>query len=289
MRCDVKKDEQRIHNYTTLRCELNESIDTLLSWDTKYFGTGNRQISNIWISIFYYYGHLSVYNFWQQPLATIECKANTSMNSCRITLWKQMLWTASILMTKTQKVFIKMSDRSHHTISSTSWHNKWSYKYLFLFFLSSVWLLSAYCYEFSSGIEDTIIKGWESLQQNMTFSFVSAWPNIILCLIGGILVEKLVGLRLGLLIVVSSVLLGQIIWAIGGITDKYLIMFVGRFFIGAGNELLIAIDHAFKAVWFKEDLPLAVSIDAAFGRIGGTLATVNIWQFLNNSEAPILD
>ena len=101
---------------------------------------------------------------------------------------------------------------------------------------------------------------------------VSAWPSIILCLIGGILVDRLVGLRLGLLIVVSSVLLGQIIWAIGGFTDKYFIMLVGRFFIGAGNELVIVIGHAFKAVWFKEGLPLAVSIDAAFGRVGGTLA-----------------
>ena len=49
---------------------------------------------------------------------------------------------------------------------------------------------------------------------------VSAWPSIILCLIGGILVDRLVGLRLGLLIVVSSVLLGQIIWAMEGFTDK---------------------------------------------------------------------
>ena len=69
----------------------------------------------------------------------------------------------------TKRVLI-MSDRSYHNISSTSWRNKWSYKYLFLFFLSSVQLLSAYCYKFSSGIEDTIIKGWESLQQNMAFS-----------------------------------------------------------------------------------------------------------------------
>ena len=104
------------------------------------------------------------------------------------------------------------------------------------------------------------------------FFSISAWPSIILCLMGGILVDRLVGLRLGLLIVVSSVLLGQIIWAIGGFTDKYLIMLVGRFFIGAGNELVIVIGHAFKAVWFKKDLPLAVSIDAAFGRVGGTLA-----------------
>ena len=80
------------------------------------------------------------------------------------------------------------------------------------------------------------------------------------------------GLRLGLFIVVSSVLLGQIIWVIGGFTDKYFIMLVGRFFIGAGNKLVVVIDHAFKAVWFKEDLPFALSIDIGFSRVGGTLA-----------------
>ena len=52
-------------------------------------------------------------------------------------------------------------------------------------------------------------------------------------------------------------------------------MLVGRFFIGAGNELVIVIGHAFKAVWFKEDLPFALSIDIGFSRVGGTLATVN--------------
>ena len=60
------------------------------------------------------------------------------------------------------------------------------------------------------------------------FFSISAWPSIILCLIGGILVDRLVGLRLGLLIVVSSVLLGQIIWAIGGFTDNFFIMLAGR-------------------------------------------------------------
>ncbi|XP_003387966.1 PREDICTED: major facilitator superfamily domain-containing protein 1-like [Amphimedon queenslandica] len=156
---------------------------------------------------------------------------------------------------------------------TSSWCTHWTYKYLFLSFLSSVRLLSNYCLELPSGIEDTIIKvmGVTTAEYDLLFS-VTAWPNIFLCLVGGILIDRLVGLRLGLLIMVVCVLLGQIVWGIGGIANNYYIMLAGRFFIGAGNELVTVIDHAFKAIWFKEDLSLAISIDIGFSRIGGTLA-----------------
>ena len=157
----------------------------------------------------------------------------------------------------------------------SSWCHHWSYRYVFLFFISSVRFLSNYCLEMPSGLEDTIIKvmGVTTAEYDLLFS-VSAWPNIFLCLIGGILIDKLVGLRLGLLIFVSSVLVGQTIWGVGGLIDNYFVMLVGRFFIGAGNELTVVICHAYKALWFKEDLPIAFSIDIAFGRIGGTLALI---------------
>ena len=152
-------------------------------------------------------------------------------------------------------------------------YNNWRYRYLFLFFLSFVRLLSNYCLELPSGIEDTIIKvmGVTTAEYDLLFS-VSAWPNIFLGIVGGVLVDKLVGLRLGLLIVVSIILLGQIVWGIGGIANNYFIMLAGRFFIGIGSDLVIVIDHAFKPIWFKEDLPLAISIDIGFSRMGGTLA-----------------
>ena len=151
--------------------------------------------------------------------------------------------------------------------------SNWRYRYLFLFFLSSVRLLANYCLELPSGIEDTIIKvmGVTTAEYALLFS-VSAWPAIFLCVVGGVLVDKLVGLRLGLLIVVISILLGQVVWSLGGIFNNYFIMLAGRFFIGIGADLVIVIDHAFKAIWFKEDLPLAISIDIGFSRIGGTLA-----------------
>ena len=113
--------------------------------------------------------------------------------------------------------------------------------------------------------------GVTTADYNLLFS-VSAWPNIFLCFVGGIIIDRLVGLRLGLLIVVSCVLLGQIVWGIGGLADNYFIMLAGRFLLGAGYDLVVVISNGFKANWFKEDLPLAISIDIAFSRIGGTLA-----------------
>ena len=160
-----------------------------------------------------------------------------------------------------------------HVIMRECQCSNWKYRYLFLFFLSSVRLLANYCVELPSGIEDTIIKvmGVTTAEYDLLFS-VSAWPNIFLGIIGGVLVDKLVGLRLGLIIVVICALLGQTVWGLGGIFNNYFIMLAGRFVIGISTNLVIVIDHAFKPIWFKEDLPLAIAIDIGFSRLGGTLA-----------------
>ena len=59
------------------------------------------QIIEIESLYFHYHGYLSVYNSWQQPLATIECKANASMNSELFVGNK--CYERHQLMTKTQK------------------------------------------------------------------------------------------------------------------------------------------------------------------------------------------
>ena len=172
--------------------------------------------------------------------------------------------------------------RMSSTEEGESWCHHWIYKYLFLCLLSSTRLISNYCLELPTGIENTIIKvmGVTTAEYDLLFS-VSAWPNIVLCLVGGLLIDKLLGLRLGLLIVVSSVLLGQTVCAVGGFIDNYIVMLVGRFFIGAGNDLIIIIDHAFKAIWFKDNLSFAISIDLCFSRVGGTLAILLPQQIYN--------
>ena len=159
----------------------------------------------------------------------------------------------------------------------------WRYRYLFLFFLSSVRLLANYCLELPSGIEDTIIKvmGVTTAEYALLFS-VSAWPNVIVSVVGGVLVDRIIGLRLGLIIVVICALLGQTVWGLGGIFNNYFLMLAGRFVIGISTNLVIVIDHAFKPIWFKEDLPLAIAIDIGFSRLGGTLAIL-LPQLIYNS------
>lgn len=148
-------------------------------------------------------------------------------------------------------------------------------KYLFLFLLSTIRGISNYCVELPSGLEKTLIDimAINTTQYDLLFS-ISSWPNILLCLIGGILIDRYIGLRLGLIMVVSSTLMGQVLWSMGAFTDRYYIMCIGRLLIGAGNDLTVVIDHAFKSIWFKDNLTLAISIDTAISRLGGTLALI---------------
>ena len=166
----------------------------------------------------------------------------------------------------------------------------WTYRYFILLLLCSIRHVTNFCVEMPSGLEDTIIKvmNVDTTLYDLLFS-VSSWPNIVLCLVGGIIIDRLLGLRKGLIIVVSTALLGQVIWALGAFTNQYYIMLVGRFFIGAGNDLTVIVSHAFKALWFKDKLSFAMSIDTAFSRLGGALALIlpqllyNVLNFIPSS------
>ena len=126
-----------------------------------------------------------------------------------------------------------------------------------------------------SGLENTIIKVMkvDTAEYDLLFS-VSSWPSICMCLVGGILIDRILGLRLGLFIVVNIALAGQLIWATGAFVDQYYVMLAGRLLVGAGNDLTVVTSHAFKAIWFKDHLSFAMSIDTTFSRIGGALALV---------------
>jgi len=64
---------------------------------------------------------------------------------------------------------------------------------------------------------------------------VSAYPNIILPLCGGIFIDKL-GLRLGAIIFAGIIALGQGIFTVGGFITNFPVMVAGRFVLGVGSE-----------------------------------------------------
>lgn len=161
-----------------------------------------------------------------------------------------------------------------------------SYRYILLSLICFIQVAVYYCIEMPGGLEESIINIMEvdTTRYGLLFSLI-AWPNIIICLVGGVLIDRVVGLRLGFVIVTIIALIGQLVFAFGAIIGEFWVMLAGRFMLGIGVELIFIISHSFEAVWFKnKELSFAISIDISCSRLGGALAlTVNqpIYQTLN--------
>ena len=154
-------------------------------------------------------------------------------------------------------------------------HYKWPYRLTILFLQCYIHLVSYYCIECIAGLEERLIKieHYDTTRYDFLFS-VTAWPNVVLCLIGGFLIDKIVGVRLGYILVVSVALVGQVIWILGILYDYFWIMIAGRFLLGIGNELIVVVSNSMKFIWFRSHMSFAISIDMASCRLGGLLALV---------------
>lgn len=65
----------------------------------------------------------------------------------------------------------------------------------------------------------------------MLYSIYS-WPNVVLCFIGGFLIDRVFGIRMGTIIYMFILLIGQLIFASGALMDAFWMMVVGRFIFG---------------------------------------------------------
>ena len=149
----------------------------------------------------------------------------------------------------------------------------WTYRYTMLLMLCYTFFAIFYCAESPGGLEDIIIEVMEvdAEKYNLLLS-VSYWPNVVLCLVGGVAVDRLLGLRLGCILVTLTATLGQFIWALGAFVDQFWVMLVGRFFIGIGGELISVIGAALIICWFdKSQLTFTMSLGVTARRIGASV------------------
>ena len=61
---------------------------------------------------------------------------------------------------------------------------------------------------------------------------IYSWPNVILSIFGGFLLDRVFGIRIGTVIFSALICIGQFVFALGGIVDKFWVMIVGRFIFG---------------------------------------------------------
>lgn len=108
----------------------------------------------------------------------------------------------------------------------------------------------------------------------MIYSIYS-WPNVVLCFLGGFLIDRVFGIRLGTIIYLFILLIGQLLFATGGLLNTFWIMIAGRFIFGIGAESLAVAQNNYAVLWFKgKELNMVFGLQLSVARFG---STVNFW------------
>ncbi|CAL1527854.1 unnamed protein product [Lymnaea stagnalis] len=142
---------------------------------------------------------------------------------------------------------------------------------------------SYFCYDNPAALQDTMIRDLDINESKfMAFYSFYSWPNVVLCMFGGYLIDRMFGVRLGAIIFSMFVTVGQVIFALGSLFNIYALMCVGRFVFGIGGESLAVAQNTFAVKWFQgKELNMVFGLQLSFSRVGSTV-NMNIMQPLYN-------
>ena len=158
---------------------------------------------------------------------------------------------------------------------------KHAYRYLLLGLFCVARICLTYNVDLPAALESTIINVMrvDITQYELLYSLYS-WPSVFLAVIGGLLIDRVFGLRLGLTLFVTTACLGQLLVAMGAYIDQFWLMVVGRFVLGAGAELASSAGDVFAASLFRDrELSFVFGLVYGAGRVSSTL-TLNFSSVL---------
>ena len=128
-------------------------------------------------------------------------------------------------------------------------------KILILILLCCIGLGSYFCYDSPVALEDQIknVLNLTQQQYNSLYYFYS-YPNVIVCPIGGILVDTYLGKRWAGILFTGFVMAGQFLTAWGTWIGKIWLMDIGRFVFGLGGETLVTVQNAYCVSWYVKSV-----------------------------------
>lgn len=84
--------------------------------------------------------------------------------------------------------------------------------------------------------------------------------------------DRVFGIRLGAIIYMAILLIGQLVFAAGALIDAFYLMVIGRFIFGVGAESLAVAQNNYAVLWFKgKELNMVFGLQLSFARIGSTV------------------
>ncbi len=110
-----------------------------------------------------------------------------------------------------------------------------------------------------------------ALQYNAIFS-AYGWPDVIMPILGGVIVDRGIGIKLGFLLFTVIAIVGQGIFAAGGYLGIFWVMVLGRIVYGCGMGTLSSLVTTTQVLLFKTNSVLSIAICASFLRLGAGLA-----------------
>ena len=147
------------------------------------------------------------------------------------------------------------------------------YKVLGLALMCLLGFGSYFCFDNPGALQDDFKVDLQMSTSKFVLLYsIYSWPNVILCFIGGFLLDSVFGIRLGTIIYMGLTLIGQIIFATGAMVNEFWVMMVGRFVFGVGAESLAVAQNNYAVLWFKgKELNLVFGLQLSFARVGSTV------------------
>ncbi|MFH1198464.1 MAG: MFS transporter [bacterium] len=143
-------------------------------------------------------------------------------------------------------------------------------RWIVLLFISLAMFGNYYIYDSISPLADLLKVQLGFSDSNIgLLQAIYSFPNIIMVLIGGIIIDR-IGTRKSVLIFTLLVASGAVVTAL---TDKIAVMAAGRLLFGLGAESMIVAITTIVARWFKgKELSFAFGLNLTVARLGSFLA-----------------
>lgn len=165
---------------------------------------------------------------------------------------------------------------------------RWCQKLIVLFLMCLLGFGSYFCFDTPGALQDDIksVMGVTTYQFASLYSWYS-WPNVVLPIFGGYLIDRVLGLRIGAAFFAFILILGQVFFALGSFADSFLLMEIGRFIFGIGGESLAVAQNTYATTWFSGDMLNTVfGLQLSVARLGSTACfqvTGYLYNFLWNN------